>query len=120
MSLTGKYDFRGIKKYGAKVLLTALAGTTWGASFLSWGFAPAVEFLFEYVANWLANKGLIIINVGIIPIDGAWDQKAFDAHMQEALDLVRKGNLSKKEMKEIDDKVLEAFRRFAVIGNGSL
>lgn len=115
MGVTGKYDFKGIKKFGAKGLLSALGSTPFGALILKWGFGSSIEICFEWFANWLANKGLIVLNVAAIQIEGEWDQKAFDAAMDEALSQVKSGLLTPQQQKEIDDKVIRAFRKFAML-----
>lgn len=110
---TGKYDFPGIRKAGAKALSMVLAGTTWGASILASPFKPVFEYIMGWAIEWLANKGLVIINLAVIYVDGELDQSKFDSSMDEALEKVKIPGLSEKEKAAIDEKVRNAFRNFA-------
>lgn len=117
MALKGKYDFPGIKKAGTAGLTAALAGTTWGASALAsavWG--PIIRTALGFLTEWLANKGLVIVNTGIELVDGQFDQRKFDVAMDVGIARARKPGLTPQEIKEIDDAVIEAFDDFADIG----
>jgi len=114
MPLTGKYDFPGIKKFGARGLSLVLASFSWGAWLIQWGFGPVIDFLFKEFSNWLANKGLIVLNIGAIVVEGEFNQKSFDKAMEEGLHKVLAGGLTDQQKKEIDDKVIKAARRFLV------
>lgn len=116
MPLSGRYDFKGLKKYGAQGLIIALGTTAWGAAILK---VPILGTLLrgcsEFFANWLANKGLMVLNLGAIFVSGEFDQKSFDAAMDKALSEVSQsgGKLTDEQKKRIDDEVIAAFRRFA-------
>lgn len=118
MGVTGKYDFKGIKKVGARGISAALATTPYTAWLASRGFAPLTNYLFEALCNWLANKGLIVLNIGVMVVETEFDQRAFDSALDEALleiELAKKEYLSPEEIKKIDEKVKIAFRRFAIV-----
>lgn len=118
MPLSGKYDFKGIKKYGALALSTALSSTPWGAWVVkTWGIRHIFDILAEWGVNWAANNGLMVLNLAAIKIEGEWDQKAFDKAMDEALSIVDLGNLTEAQIKEIDSRVIKAFRDFAIFTN---
>ncbi len=113
MGVSGRYDFKGIKKYGAKGLIMAVSTIP----YMSWVALPWASAFFDLgfqaLANWLANKGLIILNITAIPIEGEWDQKRFDDAINAGLKEVEMaGPLTPAKMKEIDDKVIAAFRKF--------
>jgi hypothetical protein len=115
LALTGRYDFKGIKKWGAKGLDLALASTSWGAWVLAKPiFLPFVGFFEEQFINWLANKGLVVLNLGAIYIGGELDEKVFNSAMSEALKKVQSANgtLTPEQEKAIDDEVIAAARRF--------
>jgi hypothetical protein len=115
MDLAGKYDFPGIKKAGAVGLRAALVSTAWGAILLTTPVVRAlVNFFLEMSMNWLANKGLMVMNVGAIVVDGYLDQRAFDLAMEQAISKAenQKGKLTPAEMKAIDDEVIKAARKF--------
>ena len=110
-----KYSFPGIKKWGAKGLTLALASTTWGASLTASFFAPVLNVILEYLVNWLANKGLIIINIGATFVEGQIDQKKFDSAVEEGLAKVKIGGLTDEQKKAIDEAVIAAVRKFGRI-----
>lgn len=112
---TGKFDFPGIRKAGVKAFSLALASTSWGASALSGPFKPLIEKTLEWVSEWLANKGLLIINVGAIYVAGEFDQSKFDKAMTDALEQAKAPGLSDAQKKAIDDEVIKAFRKFALV-----
>lgn len=113
---TGRYDFKGIKTLGAAAVIAALETTGWGAFLIRWGFRAPLELLLQSTVNWLANEGLVVLNLGAIFIGGDWDQKAFDAAMQDAIQRVQQsGPLTPEQQKVIDDDVIKAFRKFAVL-----
>lgn len=115
MGLTGKYSFPGIKKWGAKGISLALASTTWGASLAGSFLAPVLNVFLEQLVNWLANKGLIVVNIGAAFVEGEIDQKKFDSAIEEGLARLKTGNLSDEEKKKIDQKVIDAIRKFGRI-----
>lgn len=109
MGFTGKYDFPGIKKNGARTLRAAILTIPW----LAWlaKFGKLFDFLLEALSNWMANKGLIILNVGAIYVNGEIDQKLLDRAIDDGLKKVAKGGLTPQQMKEIDDEVIRAADR---------
>jgi phosphoribosylformimino-5-aminoimidazole carboxamide ribonucleotide (ProFAR) isomerase len=113
---SGKYDFKGIKKYGAKGLLLALTSSPYFAWVNTWGVRNVAEVILEWVVNWFANSGLMVLNITAISVEGKWDQKDFDAAMEEALKKVEisGGTLTPEQQKAIDDAVIKAFRKFAI------
>ena len=108
MGLSGKYDFKGIKKLGGAGLRAALLSTP----YLAWlAKVPAVSnFISEFLANWLANKGLILLNVGAFYVNGELDQNALDSAIDEGLKKVEQsgGKLTPEQIKAIDDAVIKA------------
>lgn len=108
MALSGKYNFEGIKKLGGAGLRAALASSPYTAWLLKFG--SLLDLGLEFVANWLANRGLIIMNVGAFYVGGKVDQKALDNAIENGLKLVENPNLklTHEEMKAIDDAVISA------------
>lgn len=74
-----------------------------------------MEVALEHLTNWLANKGLIVLNLGAIYVEGELDQKAFDKAIGDALLKVEAG-VTPEEGKRLDAEVIKAFRKFAVLG----
>lgn len=108
MPITGKYNFKGIKEKGAAGLRLALSSTPQTAWLVKY---PALtNFLLEAFANWLANKGLIVMNIGAYYVEGKLDQKAFDEAMDKGILRVDAagGTLTPEQIKEIDDAVIKA------------
>lgn len=117
MPLSGKYDFPGIKKMGATALRVALSSFPATA----WYFkVPGSQLVAEFIVNWLANKGLLILNLGAIIIDSEIDQHALDKAMDDALRKITeqggRDKLTPEQKKAIDDEVIKAARKFIVIG----
>lgn len=114
MPLSGKYDFQGIKKAGAAGLKVALASTTWGAALVKGPFHGTVNLLLEFVANWMANKGLVVFNLGAIIVNGKLDQFSFDKALEEGLNKVELGRdkISAEQGAQIDNAVIDAARKF--------
>lgn len=117
MPLSGKYDFKGIKKWGAVGLKAALASTPYTAWILKGG--KLTDLVLEFIANWLANNGLVVFNLGAIYVEGEWDQKQFDANMDDAMSKITikggRDKLSAAEKKAIDDEVIKAARDFIIV-----
>ncbi len=107
---TGKYDFPGIRKAGAAGLKALLASFSWGASVIASPFMPLVDVVLEWFAELLANRGLVILNIGYIYADGMIDQARFDNAMDDALAKVKAPGLSPEQKRAIDEEVKKAFR----------
>lgn len=117
MALTGKYNFRGIKQLGAAGLRGALLSSPWTAWLVK--VPNFTNFLLEAFSNWLANKGLVIVNVGAIYVEGEFDQYAWDEAMDKAIEEIKlKGGhekLTPKEIQEIDNEIIRKGRNFILI-----
>lgn len=117
MPLSGKYDFPGIKKLGAQSLRLALNASPYTAWFFK---VPGSILVCEFFINWLANKGLLILNLGAIQIGTEIDQHRLDKAMDEALNsIMEKGGrdkLTPEQKKEIDNAVIQAALKFILIG----
>ncbi len=120
MAISGRYDFKGIKKAGAFGLRLALATTPWGGFLINGSLGKLTGLVLEFVANWLANKGLIILNVGALEVEGYFDQKDFDKSMDQGLAEVKfsHGSLTPQRIKEIDEAVIKAARKFVPFTSG--
>lgn len=118
MGLTGKYNFPGIQKAGVAAIKAALATTGWGVALLANPFfkffEPVEAAVVDWAINWLANKGLIVLNLGAIIVNGEVDQALFDKALDDGLKLVEQGRdkITAKQGKAIDDDVIAAARRF--------
>lgn len=118
MGLTGKYNFPGIKKAGVAGIEAALAATTWGAAILANPFfkffKPVEEEAVAEAINFLANKGLVILNLGAIIVNGEVDQSLFDKAMEDGITRVEQGRekLTPAQGKAIDDADIAAARKF--------
>lgn len=116
MGLTGKYNFSGIQKMGVAAFRVALSSTPYTAWFVK---VPGSDFALGLIVNWLANKGLLVLNLGAIMVEGELDQHALDSAFQKAIDEIQlKGGrdaLTPEQKKAIDDEVIKAARKFIVI-----
>ena len=108
MGISGKYDFKGIKKTGRLGIKAALASSPSTAWILKGG--AFTDAILDFAVNWLANKGLIFLNVGAFFVGGEIDQKALDNAIERGLAAVEKpgAKLTPQQMKEIDDAVIKA------------
>jgi len=117
MGFSGKYDFQGIKKFGGAGLRAAILTTP----YLSWmgRFGALTNLVTEFAANWLANRGLILLNVGAFYIGGEIDQKSLDSAIENGLKAVElsNGKLTPEKMKEIDDAIIKAADKALPYGN---
>lgn len=122
MGFTGRYNFPGIQKAMGLVIDGLLVATTWGAWILASPFRPAVKFLENSLTNFLANQGIIVINVGVNIIDGVLDQKALDTALDEGIRRVMQGRdkITPKDGEAIDDKVRKAFDANADLGSDGM
>lgn len=111
MGITGRYNFPGIQKAMGLVIDSLVAGTGWGAWLLASPFKPLVNYFRDLAINYLANKGIILINIGANIVDGVLDQKAMDQALDEGIRRVMQGRdtLTPAEGKAIDDKVRKTF-----------
>lgn len=111
MGITGRYNFPGIQKAAGLLIDGLIAGTGWGAWLLASPFKPVVAYLRDLLVNYLENRGIIILNIGINIIDGVIDQKKMDAALDEGIRRVMQGRdkITPAEGKAIDDKVRKAF-----------
>lgn len=106
MPISGKYNFQGIKEKGALGIKLALSSTGWGAAFLK---VPLSTTVLEFVTNWLANKGLIVMNLGTYYVGGELDQAALDKAIDAGIRAIESGEqMSPERIKEIDDAVIKA------------
>lgn len=116
MAVSGKYDFKGIKKLGASGLRLALGSSPKLAWILR--FPALTNFILEFISNYLANHGLIILNIGAVHYLGPKDQKVFDDGIDKAIEAIRikggRDKLTQKEIEAIDNEVIKSVRPFIV------
>lgn len=113
-----KYNFKGIKKHnanGLKLALSAIPGLGW------LGQMPVFsKLLLEWIGNNMANKGLILMNIGYIEVDGHVDQNRFDNAVDTAINKIRElggvENLTPEQAEAIDAEFFKDAKDFIVIG----
>lgn len=117
MGLSGKYDFKGIKKAGAAGLRLAFSASPTTAWLVK--FPSLTNFILEFLMNWLANKGLVLLNVGANYIEGELDQKQMDNALDKAFSEIKiaggRDKLTAAQIKEMDDATIKAARELIVI-----
>lgn len=118
MSISGKYNFKGMKKLGTAGLKSAFAlspSTAWLLKFGSF-----LDLFLELFSNWLANRGLILLNVGVDAIKGGEGQRGFDEAMDDAFEKITNAGgvekLTPEQVKAIDDEVIKNARKLVIIG----
>lgn len=118
MGLTGKYDFSGIQKWGAIGIETLIStSSAFGAALMKFPVVGTlIDGIIKLFVNYLANQGLVLINIGAIIVNGNFDQEAFDSAMDKAIASAKVEGLTDAQKKAIDDSVIKAFRKFADLG----
>lgn len=113
-----KHDLNGIGSASAAGVVAALA-TNPSTSFLTAGFIGKIVFyLLKTFFTSLASMGLVLLNVGAEKLLAAIDRSNFDGSLDTAEKLIQEirntgRELTPEETKQIDDKVIEQFRKFA-------
>jgi len=111
------YDYSGIGRAEALLLFSALAASPWAV--LTNGFLGSIVFwILTKICTGLANKEVMVLNVGATTLQTIMQKGEFDATLDAAFKAI-KGNpdrLSAAEKAKIDDPVIAAFRKFAVFG----
>jgi hypothetical protein len=115
MALTGKYDFKGIAKLNALGLKALLASSPYSAWVLKGG--KLTDLCLELLGNWLANWGLVVMNLGAIYVKGEVDQSALDKAINDGLAEIEKKGVTAKRGAEIDEAVRQAARDFIKFGS---
>jgi len=114
-----KYQFDGIARLNATLLFAAMAASP--VAFLTTGLLGKFVFMvLTHIGNWLANQGLALLNIGVDMIKIHFEKKDYDEAMEEALavkDMIIKTGrkLTPQEVEDIDGKVKNAFRKFAIL-----
>lgn len=67
---------------------------------------------------WLADHGLIAMNVGIADLEVMSQESGFNGSLDDAFKIIeaRKDGLTDAEKKKIDDRVISAFDKFSDFG----
>ncbi len=122
MGITGRYNFPGIQKAMGVAIDALIAGTGWGAALLASPFMPIVQFFVNALDNYLANRGLILLNIGINIVDGVIDQRNLDEAIDAGIRRVMQGRdtITLAEGLAIDDEVRKAFDANADLGADGL
>lgn len=115
MGLTGRYNFPGIQKAVRAAITVLAASTTWGAWLIASPFQPVIAALEDLAINWLVNRGLIIIDVGAVMIEGKINQEKLDSALDAAFTRLQVGRdkISPEEGAKIDAETTQAFDQFA-------
>jgi hypothetical protein len=118
MGITGRYNFTGIQKAVSVGINALLASTTWGAWILASPFRLILDQLEGLAVNWLANRGLIVLNIGAIMVDGSIDQTKLDSALNDALTKIQNGRdkITPAAGAAIDKEVADAFDQDADLG----
>ena len=116
-----KYHFEGIGEAGAATIIAGLSANP-NTIFLTKGFVgKIIFFLLKRFCMFLADKGLIVMNLGAAKVQTIADKGTFDGSWDTAEKLIEgirnEGReLTDEEIKEIDQQVIDAFRKFANFG----
>ena len=116
-----KHSLDGIGSASAAGIMAALLTNPATAGFAASIGGRILNYILTGLFSWLASAGLVLMNVGAENLMTAIDKHSFDGSMESAeklIDAIRASGreLTPEEIKSIDDKVKEAFRKFAKIG----
>lgn len=103
MGLTGKYDFPGFKELGRDGGRALFLSTPW----LSWVPGPIRDLFTRALAEWLANKGLVLVNGLAYEIGGSIDSNKLASALSGGITRVDAG-VTPEEGEAIDNAVMEA------------
>jgi hypothetical protein len=80
-------------------------------------FKPAIDVIEDLVTNWLINRGLIVIDIGAVMIEGKVDQALLDNALDLAFEKLKVGRdkITPQEGSKIDAETTQAFDQFADI-----
>lgn len=112
-----KHDLGGIGGASAATVFAVLAANP-ATAFLTAGLLGKLVFPFlSKVFSALASSGLVLLNLGAERVAGAIEKSGYDGSMESAERLIEAihasgRELSPDEIKAIDDKVIDAFRKF--------
>ncbi len=116
-----KHKFWGIGATGAAIIVSGLAATP-ATAFLANGIIGKIIFyIAKLLCAYLANLGLIVLNVGSAKLETITESGTFDGSWESADELIKKirdtgRELTDEEIKAIDGPVIDAFRKFAGFG----
>lgn len=115
-----KHKLDGIGGASAAAVFAALSSSPYTA-WMTAGIQGKLFFwFFENVFAWMASVGLVMLNVGAENLLAVIDKANFDNSLEAADRLIAEirktgRDLTPQEIKEIDDKVIVQFRKFAKI-----
>lgn len=115
MGLTGRYDFKGIQKATGALIDALIAGTGWGAWILASPFRPIIAAIRDLVVNFLVNRGLIVIDVAAVLVNGKINESKLTDALNSAFEKLKVGRdkITPEEGAKIDAETTEAFDQFA-------
>lgn len=117
-----KHDLSGIGGVTASLVISLLAGSS--LAFLTTGpLGWFVAVILRWLFSGLASMGLVLLNVGVAHVQTINEKKDFDGSFEDAFRAInaKNGELTDEEKAAIDQKVIDAFRKFATFGtNGSV
>lgn len=116
MAISGKYDLKGLAKLNALGLKALCASTPYFAWILKGG--KLTDLVFDFLGNWIANWGLVVMNLGAIYVNGEIDQGALDRAIDDGLQKIEKlgSKITKSQGEAIDEAVRNAARKFIRFG----
>lgn len=116
-----KHKLSGIGEASAALVLAALSSNPATAALAVGFMGKIIYFLMSKIMTYLASSGLVLMNIGAERLSTAIDKAKFDGSFESAerlIDEIRRSgkDLTPNEIKEIDDRVIESFRKFGKLG----
>lgn len=116
-----KYKYEGIGETGAAIIMAGLAANPSTVIFTQGILGKIIFFISKLFCMYLASLGLIMLNVGAANLETIIDGGDYDGSWEKADQIMnqikeRGRELTDDEVKQIDQGVIDAFRKFASFG----
>lgn len=111
-----KYKFDGIGKFSAVIVLRVLDKQPWGVWFTVGLPGKITFFILKKIFAYFASYGVVIANITIESVNEAIEKGHFDdALSDEVFKQINQG-ITPEQGEAIDNKVIDAFNKFATFG----
>jgi len=115
------YRFTGIGEASAAMVMASLLSNPATAAFATGIQGKVIFFILKIIFMLLASLGLIVLNVTAAKLETIITADKFDGSFDSAERIIKSirdtgREMTEKEVKDIDQPVIDAFRKFASFG----
>ena len=116
-----KHDLSGMGGFQASLAMAFLATNPSTAGITQGIIGKLLHYFLTKLFSALSSLGLVLANVGASRVETALDKSGYDGSWETAEDAIQSiigqgRELTPDEVKQIDDKVIAAFEKFAKLG----